>query len=116
MEGENVYFKVRSNKLGESKVMCLHVKEFMRRFLLHVLPKGFVRIRHFGLLGNRFKKVKVALIRKLQGLKEQVITKATESWKELLEKVLGTDTDKCPHCETGQLLRNQSFGSQLSTA
>ena len=38
---------------GRTKVMALGVEEFLRRFLLHVLPRGFVRIRHFGLLANR---------------------------------------------------------------
>ncbi len=43
--------------------MVLDVIEFMRRFLLHVLPSGFVRIRHYGILGSRFKKVNIELAR-----------------------------------------------------
>src|SRR3990172_4180604 len=50
---------------GASKTMTLTADEFMRRFLLHVLPQGFVRIRHFGFLANRHRKQKLDLCRKL---------------------------------------------------
>ena len=48
--------------------MTLEAPEFMRRFFLHVLPKGFVRIRHFGLLTNRYRTVCLPLARKLLAL------------------------------------------------
>jgi len=113
----NVYFKVRDKKNpGQSKVMALEVKEFMRRFLLHVLPKAFVRIRHFGLLGNRLKKLKIAIIRKLQGLKEKVIEQVAESWKELLRRTKDIDADKCPNCEAGQMIPIRYFFLSLNTA
>lgn len=99
IEDERVYFKVRdNNNPGEKKVMSLHVKEFMRRFLLHILPKGFVRIRHFGLLANRYKKVKVVIIRQLQGVKESLKIALEKTWKNFLLEVTGKDPDKCPAC------------------
>jgi hypothetical protein len=45
--------------------MKLTARKFLRRFFLHVLPKGFVRIRHFGLLANRFRNQNLALARQL---------------------------------------------------
>ena len=48
--------------------MTLEATEFLRRFFLHVLPKGFVRIRHFGLLSNRFRSQSLSLARKLLAL------------------------------------------------
>jgi hypothetical protein len=45
--------------------MTLEATEFIRRFLLHILPAGFVRIRHFGLLSNRHRTEKLALCRQL---------------------------------------------------
>ena len=117
MEGEVVYFKRRDkDNPGKSKVMSLHVKEFMRRFLLHVLPKAFVRIRHFGLLGNRSKEIKTALIRSLQGLKEKTIDRARENWKELLKRITGLDADKCPCCGGGKLFSTLIFLRKLNTA
>jgi hypothetical protein len=50
---------------NQSKTMTLHAVEFIRRFLLHVLPSGFVRIRHFGFLANRKRAEKLALCRSL---------------------------------------------------
>ena len=51
----------------KSKVMRLSVGEFMRRFLLHVLPEGFHRIRHYGLFANGHRAEKLALCRELLG-------------------------------------------------
>jgi hypothetical protein len=50
---------------GKQRIMPLEAPEFLRRFFLHVLPKGFVRIRHFGLLANRFRNRNLALARRL---------------------------------------------------
>jgi hypothetical protein len=83
--------------------MVLDVQEFMRRFLLHVLPRGLVRIRHFGILGNRFKKVKIALIRMLQGIEEKRKEEAEVTWKELMKDMIGIDVDICPNCRDGTL-------------
>ena len=54
LEDGNVTFRWRDSAHGnKKKLMTLPVDEFLRRFLLHVLPRGFVRIRHFGFLANR---------------------------------------------------------------
>ena len=50
---------------NKKRVMALRVEEFLRRFFLHVLPSGFVRIRHFGLFANRLRKVSLDLCRRL---------------------------------------------------
>ena len=52
---------------GRTKIMTLGVDEFLRRFLLHVLPRGFVRIRHFGLLANRQRRTAITRARQLLG-------------------------------------------------
>jgi len=62
----NVCFKWRDNKDGsKQKAMELRADEFIRRFLIHILPPRFMKIRHYGLLGNRNKKEKVALCKEL---------------------------------------------------
>jgi hypothetical protein len=53
---------------GEQKTMTLNADEFIRRFLLHVLPDGFQRIRHYGFLGNRYREEKLARCRQLLGM------------------------------------------------
>ena len=52
---------------GRRRTMTLSAIEFVRRFLMHVLPSGFVRIRHYGLLANRHRREKLALCRELLG-------------------------------------------------
>ena len=53
---------------GRTKIMTLGVDEFLRRFLLHVLPRGFVRIRHFGLLANAHRRRTIACAQQLLGV------------------------------------------------
>jgi hypothetical protein len=65
-DGERVTFRWRDYAHGnKSRVMTLDAVEFLRRFFLHILPKGFVRIRHFGFLANRFRTERLALCRQL---------------------------------------------------
>jgi Putative transposase len=52
---------------GEQRILSLDAREFLRRFLLHVLPRGFARIRHYGLLANCCRRDKIAVCRKLIG-------------------------------------------------
>src|SRR6185437_15146999 len=99
----------------QQKVMSLDVKEFMRRFLLHVLPTGFVRIRHYGILAARVKKTNTASVRKLSGTAENFTEKLQETWKDILGQV-GIDPDKCPLCNGGKLETKFSFNSIFSTA
>jgi hypothetical protein len=110
VEDGRVYFKVRDNdNPGKKKVMSLEIKEFMRRFLLHVLPKGYMRIRYFGLLSNRFKKIKIEIIRQLQGMKKEAEAVLEKCWKTILKEAMGRDPDKCPCCSEGVLSVSKTF-------
>lgn len=114
IDGDKVHFKVRDNEnIGKSKIMVLHAKEFMRRFLLHVLPKRYVRIRHFGLLGSRLKNLKIAIVRQLQGMVAQTKKVVQETWQEILIRVKGFDPEKCPSCKTGALRKRFILASAI---
>lgn len=66
VQNGQVAFRYKDYRGGQrSRIMRLDATEFIRRFLLHVLPKGFVRIRHYGLLANRIRTEKLALCRRL---------------------------------------------------
>ena len=66
MAGDRVTFRCKDYRHGEEKqTMTLGAVQFLRRFLLHVLPKGFMRIRHYGFLANRCRKVKLERCREL---------------------------------------------------
>lgn len=89
------------------KTMTLQSDEFIRRFLLHVLPVRFVRIRHFGLLANRNRKDNIALCRKILGGKKTVAKEKVrqETWQEQLLRLCGMDLTACPVCQKGKMCR-----------
>ena len=86
--------------------MTLKADEFIRRFLLHVLPSRYVRIRHFGLLANRKRKNTIALCRKIlgDGTETQPNTRK-ETWQEQLFRISGIDVTLCPVCQKGRMSR-----------
>lgn len=100
MEDGRVSFQWRdyadSNK---RKIMTVDAFEFIRRFLLHVLPDRFVKIRHYGLLGNRCRKNKLDRCRELLACPDQnTAERKAETWQETLLRLCGIDVGKCPAC------------------
>jgi hypothetical protein len=99
----HVTFRYKDRADGnKTKLMKLPGQEFIRRFLSHVLPDKFVRIRHFGFLGSRQKKKNIETARRL--LQSAAITVVKEEdYKALLKRVVGVDIDACPKCAKGKL-------------
>ena len=101
----DMVYKDRKDK-NKEKEMTLEAEEFIRRFLLHILPPGFMKIRHYGLLGNRNKKTKLAICKKLTNtanFEPQEINTL-----EILKKTLGVDFNLCPFCKTGHMINPNS--------
>jgi hypothetical protein len=100
-----VSFRWRDYSDGNrNKEMTLKASEFIRRFLLHILPDRFVKIRHYGLLSSRSRKVNIDLSRKLLGVcKNKEADSAKETWQELLLRVSGIDVAQCPVCRKGMM-------------
>ena len=97
---DKVSFKWRDYKGGsKEKVMTLTADEFIRRFLLHVLPPGFTKIRHYGFLASAVKKKKLALCKKLTGAAATVKVKL--SAVDLMKRLTGRDITLCPACGIG---------------
>ena len=82
--------------------MTITIEEFIRRFLLHILPPHFMKIRYYGILGNRNKKKKLLKCKILTRTK--IYKKEKLPIPELLKKVLGNDFNLCPHCHKGHML------------
>jgi hypothetical protein len=103
-DGE-VTLSYRDRKDGDrKKTITLEAQEFIRRFLLHVLPQGFMRIRHFGFLANRAKKHTLAQCRKLLDLDPVLPQSPILSAKDLLLKIIGVDLSRCPCCHEGTMI------------
>ncbi|MBU0506631.1 MAG: IS91 family transposase [bacterium] len=88
---------------NKTKTMALNSDEFMRRFLLHVLPKGYTRIRHFGFLSNRNKSKNIAICRKLLGQSHIPKIKEQRSLEEKMLHLMDIDITECPKCKKGKL-------------
>jgi hypothetical protein len=104
LEDGKVRFNYKNRDTGEIKEESLNAVEFIRRFLLHVLPKGFMRIRHFGFLANRCKKDNVRICRGLLGQSGKLCETATESIQEVMLKLTGVDITQCPFCRKGTMV------------
>jgi len=82
--------------------MTLETDEFLRRFLLHVVPRGFMRIRHFGLLANRTRRGTVTRCRALLGHPPPEAAQP-ESVVSLMQRLTGMDLARCPVCGEGRM-------------
>jgi predicted Zn-ribbon and HTH transcriptional regulator len=99
-----VTFSYRDQKNKDrKKTMTLDAHEFIRRFLLHVIPKGFVRVRHFGFLANRSKS-RLSKCRQLLDLDPIVPKLAQRSVHTMMLQLTGIDISRCPLCQTGTLV------------
>jgi len=100
-----VTFKWKDYAHGNKvKIMTIDAQEFIRRFLIHVLPTGFVRIRHFGFLANRCRCDKIETIRQLLDVKEADTTTSKKETSALMLELTGIDITLCPVCQCGKLL------------
>jgi hypothetical protein len=105
IENGKVLLSYRDRKEGnQKKIITLDAHEFIRRFLLHVLPDGFMRIRHFGFLANRSKKQMLPQCRKLLKLDPALPEIPKQSAKDLLLKLSGIDLSRCPSCQKGTMI------------
>jgi hypothetical protein len=90
---------------NELKTISLAADEFIRRFLLHILPAGFMKIRYFGFLAHTNKKQAVALIRKLIDPDMKLPEKIRESISEMMLRLTGKDITCCPKCKKGTMIK-----------
>jgi len=112
IEGDNVIFSYRDRKdSNQIKEATLSGHEFIRRFLYHVLPRYFTRIRHFGFLANRGRAKNIEYLKGLFGL-AQIEFKA-QSTEELMLALTGIDISLCPRCRVGKLRANSKITCNL---
>lgn len=95
---ESVTFKVKDYKNGRPSTLTLNSTEFIRRFLMHVLPHRFVRIRHYGLLSNRSKRIKMALVRTLVGGSDFKPKFKDMTTLEILKELYAINPKICKEC------------------
>lgn len=101
-----VTFKWRDYRDGrKEKRMTIPAHEFICRFLLHILPPRFMKIRHYGLMASAGKRKKLSLCRRLTGVKFRPKATISLTVVELMKKLTGLDISLCPACGVGHLSR-----------
>jgi hypothetical protein len=99
-----VTFKYRDRSDGDtSKQMTINAQEFIRRFLLHVLPKGYKKIRHFGFLASRCKKLNLAKCRQILEVPEDLPELQPETLRDKMLRLTDIDITRCPKCKNGKM-------------
>ena len=105
-DGNNVAFRWKDYARGnKQRLMSVSAVEFIRRFLVHVLPKGFVRIRHFGFMANSQRSASMELCRKLLGMNP--VLRSTEATS-------ATSTWLCPVCHTPMIVIERLTAVQVT--
>ena len=119
-----VTFRARDNRNpGRHRFVTIHAQEFIRRFLLHILPPRFVKIRHFGLMAPCNAKTKLESARALIINQEPTpgevpakpdIPKVSKTWQQMMEDLTGINPTLCPQCGKGMLVRFKLSSTQHS--
>jgi Putative transposase/Transposase zinc-binding domain len=109
IEGGQVTFRYKDYRNGsQQKTMSLSADEFIRRFLLHVLPEGFHRIRYYGFLGNRYRKEKLEQCRHLLAMVPLEADSPTEvaklDYRDRYQALTGSSLWECPACHRGRMI------------
>lgn len=100
-----VLFTARGKDGRQSRVIAVTPEEFIRRFLLHVLPRGFQKIRYYGYLNNRWRKDNLILLFNLQGYRQYLEKYKNTTTAEILFQVWGHDVAACPRCHARTMVR-----------
>jgi hypothetical protein len=106
VQDDQVFFRWKDYAQGnQQKVMALDAVEFIRRFLQHVVPSGFVRIRHYGLLGNRVRTKNLARCRALLGVEQRNAAGGGVSGPKAPERSGVESPACCPACGQGRMIQ-----------
>ena len=107
LEGGRVTFRTKDYAAGGSpKTLTLSAEEFLRRFVQHVLPKGFVKVRHYGPLANRQRQEKLALCRR-RLLLVALLTAALPAAVGAPPALAPAPQRHCPQCGGERLVRGE---------
>lgn len=108
-ENGQVTFTYKNRAKQMTETVALDAVKFIRRFLLHVLPKRFVRIRTYGFMANRDRTSNLKKCRELLGLSTDLPEKVEQSIRELMLRLTGKDIDQCSVCGKGKLHKKRDI-------
>ena len=104
VDQQTVTFKWKDYKNhNEIKLLTLQGIEFIRRFLLHILPHGYFKIRYYGIFSNCNHKTKLEACKRLLNVTENLEDQTVLDWRDLFLQLTGIDLTICPHCGIGHM-------------
>jgi Putative transposase/Transposase zinc-binding domain len=112
MHDGGISFLWKDYKHGAAKkIMTLAPEEFIRRFLLHILPENFQHVRHYGFLANRYRETKLATCRRLLGVSLPTVQASggEEDYRDRYERLTGASLRDCPLCGRGHMVLIETF-------
>ena len=105
MRDGNVTFTYRDRSDdNKKKELTVTAEEFIRRYLLHILPTGFMKIRYYGFLASTNKKESIPFIQQLIAPNLKTIDKQEETIQEIMLRLTGNDISRCPKCAKGEMI------------
>jgi len=113
IKGDKVLLRVRADAGGAKRTIAIDGEQFIERFLQHVLPSGFKRIRHYGLLAPAAKSQRLVLARQLLAM-PPANARAGEDAQAFMRRVASIDIQRCPHCKSGRWLLVESLPADRS--
>lgn len=102
-EGGTVTFKWKDYRDGKQKIMTITAEEFIRRFLMHILPSGFMKIHYYGILANRNKKTKLRQCQRILKFEYSKSRFREMTAVDIIKAITGKDISLCPCCKKGRL-------------
>ncbi len=115
LENDHVVFRYKDYARGATwHTICLPATEFIRRFLQHVLPHRFMRIRYYGLLANRSRRDNLERARTALQVPSPAANAKPEPWHQILRRLTGVDPRRCPRCGQGRLHRDRELPNDVS--
>lgn len=116
IEDQKIAFKWKDYKCkNQIKTMTLDANEFIRRFLLHTLPKGFCKIRYYGIMASKNKNKHLLQIRKLLKVSLKNHFQTPETWQQKLLRLTGFNVTKCPKCQNGTMQTIKLFEGHFAS-
>ena len=112
-DGEVIFKYCDRSDENKIKELNLKAKEFIRRYLLHILPRGFMKIRYYGFLAHANKKISIPLLRQLINPDAEIAEKLTETVEEMMLRLTGVDLSLCPECGIGKMIHIEDLPNLL---
>ena len=112
-DGEVIFKYCDRSDENKIKELNLKAKEFIRRYLLHILPRGFMKIRYYGFLAHANKKMSIPLLRQLINPDAEIAEKLTETVEEMMLRLTGVDLSLCPECGIGKMIHIEDLPNLL---